>query len=244
MFRVVQVVIVRWLVAREFQRIVESMIRFPDSVAVVGGTLNDPEIQWIRQRFPRAKLTFLGVEEIPNVDFEYFDLNFKQEIERNFDLVHCAQVIEHVWDVKQAVENLLEISSEKGLVWINCPTSCHAHASPHYFSAGYQAELICKLSMSLGASVCDSGQIGSPRSYFYEHTLRRWPDENEYRNPILFMTPGRGGFTRAIFRWLKYLPQRVLAAIYSSKVTQSPDFATQSWVALSKSDQRNLSGRK
>lgn len=224
----------RWLVARDFQRIVLSQPSSPKTVGVVGGSPNDPEIKWIQRQFPEAKLTFLGIERIPNLDFIYFDLNINQDISRNFDLIHCAQVLEHVWDIKQAISNLLRLSRKDGLVWINCPASCHAHASPYYFSSGYQSQLISNLGLSLGARLCEYGQMGSPRSYFYEHTLRRWPDENEYQNPLLYMTPGRGGWIRAKFRWLKYFPERVLASLYSSKITDSPEFATQSWVALSK----------
>ncbi len=226
----------RWIISKEFERIIESNFDSIDTVAVVGGSPNDPEIKWLEEKFPDAKFTFLGVEEIPNREFIPFDLNSDQNTQLLFDVVHCAQVLEHVWDVKQAVANLMKICSNQGVVWINCPASCRAHASPYYFSAGYQADLLCNLARLYGSTMHEYGQVGSRRSYFYEHTLRRWPDKDEFSNPLIFMTSGRRGKVRAFFRWVKYFPQRVLASFYSPEITSSPEFATQTWVALRKSD--------
>ena len=77
-----------------------------------------------------------------------------------------------------------------------------------------------------------SGRIGSDRGYFYEHTLRRWPDQNEYQAPIRCMTKGHGSRLFAVLRWLKYLPQRLRASAHSAEVTDGMQTATQTFVLL------------
>jgi hypothetical protein len=46
------------------------------------------------------------------------------------------------------------------------------------------------------------------------------------------MTHGGGGGVKSALRWVKYLPQRILASFVSEKFIDSPDFATQTVVVL------------
>ena len=69
----------------------------------------------------------------------------KRTPDNYFDLAICCQVLEHVWNISQAIHNISRLVKISGHVWINVPSSNMKHASPHYYSAGYQSEMIAKL---------------------------------------------------------------------------------------------------
>lgn len=224
----------RWLVFQDFIRVFEQSEKVVETVAVVGGGPNDPEVDWLIHNHPQTQIRYFGIAEIADLNFTYFDANLPiQTIGlQKFDLVHCAQVFEHLWDIKQALTNLSSLVSDGGFIWINCPASCRAHGSPDFFSAGYQPHLIEKLGADQGLEVVKSYSIGSRRAYFYEHSLGRWPDQKEHDFPLFFMSGGKGGTLRSIFRWVKYFPQRILASFFSGEIVNSPDFSTQTVVVL------------
>lgn len=224
----------RWLATEKFQEIVIHHNKEINRVAIVGGSPTDPELSIIKRLYPLAHIDFYGIEALDGADSYFLDLNQPFLPQKTYDLVHCAHVVEHLWDVKQAIHNLLGLVQPKGLVWINCPASCRAHGSPDYYVAGYQPTLIAKLAVSLGAKVLESGQFGSRRSYVYEHFVMRWPDRREYESPIRFMTSGQGSRVKALLRWARYLHQRVLATFFSSEPISDPLFSTQTYVALTK----------
>ena len=223
----------RWLVTEEFQRLVHTELPSLQRVAVVGGSSADPEIQWLKSVRPDIEFEYFGIGASGEAHFTFCDLNEPWADEnRTFDLVHCAQVLEHTWNLQQALRNIIGLAKPDGLVWLNCPASCHAHGSPEYFSAGYQPELIVTLARAIGVSVVHSQRLGSRRAYFYELLLRRWPDRDEYELPALRMTPGRGGRMRAALRWAKYLPGRLAAQLVSGAPSDDVGFATQTVVLL------------
>ena len=227
----------RWLVFQDFIRVFEHNEKVFTNIAVVGGGPNDPEIDWLINQQPQIQIRYFGISEIEGQNFTYCDFNLpnKNSVSQKFDLVHCVQVFEHLWDIKQALINLSNLASDDGLIWINCPASCRAHGSPDYFSAGYQPQLIANLGNLLGLEVVEAYSIGSRRAYFYEHSLGRWPDQNEHDHPWLSMSGGHGGKIRSVLRWVKYFPDRVLASFFSGKILHSPDFSTQTVVVLRRS---------
>lgn len=224
----------RWIATEEFVTLIQSLKDKPTSMAVVGGGVNDPEVEHIIDTYPDIELVYFGIEDPGVKIFNFLDLNKDTKPLKTYDLVHCAHVFEHIWDVKQGVANLIALTKPNGIIWINCPASTQAHGSPEYYSAGYQPELISNLAVSLGARVVKTETLGCRRSYFYEHTLMRWPSRKEFMNPLIFSTEGRGGVVRAIFRWIKYFPQRLLASFFSKTVIKEPKYATQTIVVLTK----------
>ena len=226
----------RWSVTEIFKDLVVPYLPEIQSVAIVGGSPRDPEVQWLRSAQPSCQFHYFGVAELTDVRVITLDLNettWTPEVEdfaHSIDLVHCAHVLEHVWDVRTACENLLNLLRPDGLAWINCPASSMAHGSPAYYSAGYQPELLTQLLEQAGATTVSSGRVGSPRSYFYEHTLRRWPDQSEFESPLLHMSSGRGGKLRGAARWAKYFPERLAAQCISKAPGDDPRTATQTYV--------------
>ena len=116
------------------------------SIAVVGGSSNEPELLELLKIYPEAKVSFLGIAQGPqDIPFTELDLNESSGLDQSFDIVICAQVLEHIWNLDNCMKNLSKlVNQQNGLLWINCPASNLVHGSPEYFSAGYSHEMISK----------------------------------------------------------------------------------------------------
>lgn len=213
----------RWEVLRRFREQVKPLLPDIKTVALVGGSDKDWEIQEFRAE--NYDVTYLGIEAVPENNFIYFDMNKLNNIGKQFDLVICSQVLEHIYDVKVGIENLLKLANTGGTVWINCPYSNHSHGSPEFYSSGYSPKLIIKLAELLGATTIFSAQLGSKRQYFFTHSIQYWPTEHEYLHPMRII------FSRYIlsqFFW------RILASAQSPEVTNHDRSATETIVMLKK----------
>lgn len=172
----------RDIVARNFQTLIENGIESVQTIAIVGGSLDEPELQALDLR--DKKIDVLGVE---NSDY-LLDLNERNWIpNRQFDLVLCSQVLEHVWRPETALRNLAALVNPGGLLWIACPASNFRHGSPEFFSAGYAPELITRNLESLGLETIASSQVASRRNYIARHRFLLWLSESETRKPLLYM---------------------------------------------------------
>jgi SAM-dependent methyltransferase len=210
----------RWVVVEQFLEGIQNqgISTRGMTLACVGGSPAEPELSaLIRQQSTPPAITYFGIEEGPS-PFYYLDLNYELvDVPAQYDLVMCSQVLEHVFDVKVALHNLARLCRPGGYLWINCPGSCRAHGSPDFFSSGYSPQLILRLLEIVGVrfETVMALNVGSARGTLYEHVLRRWPDEREFRNPLVHQSAGRGGYLRAVGRWIKYVPQRLAAASLS-----------------------------
>lgn len=172
----------RWKILETFESCVNALPQPFESIALVGGQINEPELSVVSY----IQVLYYGIQGDERMNMTHFDLNIPQVVDTQHDLVLCSQVLEHVYDVKQSIENLAKLVRKGGYLWIACPTSNYAHGSPEYFSAGYTPELITKLLMPLGFNIELSEKFGSERLYFFTHTLRYWPPKSEYYNPLKF----------------------------------------------------------
>lgn len=213
----------RWEVAEIFENLLKSELNKARQIGIVGGSENDPEVKIVASF--SHDVMFLGVEPVKEFKFQYFDLNVQNNFSAKYDLVICSQVLEHIFDVKQGIENLMQITKEGGLIWINCPYSNHSHGSPEFYSAGYAPALIEKLAKKHGAEVLFSSQIGSKRQYFFTHTLQFWPNKAQYFYPLL---PRISRFYLRKFMWF------FIAAFLSAKVSSEEANATETMVLLRK----------
>lgn len=162
-------------------------------IAVVGGSPSEPELMVVKASFPDLEVQYFGIEALGDeVDFVDYDLNIVQFPNQHFDLVICAQVLEHVWNVQVAIENLRKLlTPDTGLLWINCPASNMFHGSPHYYSAGYSPDMLEKLAISNSLEVLICSSIGSRRMYFFTHALQYWPSRFELDHPVISYRPLR-----------------------------------------------------
>jgi len=213
----------RWEVTNKFYEKIHPFRNRIKSIALVGGSEKDSELQYFLNT--NTRVTFLGIEPTHGFSFEYFDLNVVNTSVEKYDLVLCSQVLEHIWDIKVGLQNLVDLAKPGGLIWINCPFSNHSHGSPDYYSAGYSPEIILKLTRDLGVTPLCSTQIGSWRHHFFTHTIQQWPTEREHRYPL-------------IIPFSRYFPSqafwRMLAQLKSSKITDNERSATETIVLLQK----------
>ena len=207
-------------------------------VAVVGGSPAEPELVSLPVD---ATIDYFGVEDtIGDSRFTYLDLNLlRTDLPANYDLVICSQVLEHVYDVRNAIENLLRLASPSGLVWIACPASNFAHGSPDYFSAGYTPELICNLAVGRGARLVASGCLGSRRNYLWTHLIRQWPTEEQLARPvstaIRSALVSEGPLWKRLARSVK-ATRTVIFLPFDNRLRSDIYFATESWVLVRNPD--------
>ena len=163
------------------------------SIGVLGGSSEEPELLELLKIYPESEVTYLGIEKgIFENPFIEFDLNISNEVDQGFDILICAQVLEHVWNLENSYINLTKIINPRGgLLWLNCPTSNMVHGSPEYFSAGYSHQMISKNLENHQFEVIFANSIGSRRLYFFTHVLQYWPTKFELKHPLLTYRPLR-----------------------------------------------------
>jgi SAM-dependent methyltransferase len=223
----------RNFVVQEFLRTTRPFWSDIKTVVVVGGSQNDPEVVELRKHI-EIEIQCYGIDD----DDKYFDLNEEQQVETQFDLVICSQVLEHIWDLNRGISNLLKLTRSQGFLWIGCPASNRAHGSPNYYSAGYQPELISNLVFMRNSEVLKEGRLGSERVYFMTHALRVWPSEREWNHPILGYNFKRleGSLLRKTARFVRDLPGRFYSLRYSKTMSDKVESATETFVLAKKRD--------
>jgi SAM-dependent methyltransferase len=121
----------------------------------VSGSLSEPELNLIRGD---KSLTLFNFEEDPVL----FDLNKDWSMpewskhHNAFDLVLCEQVLEHVIDPKQAVQNLAHLLKPGGLLHLTVPAINNSHGEPFYFYAGFPPASLEEFAKNAGLNVEES----------------------------------------------------------------------------------------
>ena len=105
----------REYVVEEFLKAIEDKTRAIKRVAVVGGSKFEPEILALGAIL-NFELDIYGIEQ----DNIFLDLNESQSTNRmkQYDLVVCSQVVEHIYDLHQGLINLMAITRPGGYLWI------------------------------------------------------------------------------------------------------------------------------
>jgi SAM-dependent methyltransferase len=215
----------RWLITRNFERLVSTEISNIRSIAVIGGSSKEPELN-IFAGLP-VQVNYFGIEFEKNHDLEnfYMDLNIKSNLRRSYDLVICSQVLEHVWNHQNTFDNLTKLVNNGGFLFIACPTSNFAHGSPNYFSAGFTSDYISRNLEVRNFEVIEEGMLGSRRNYIATHLFHIWLSERLHQRPWL-----------ALFSKLstKHRISTVIISIFNKKILSSSIWATESYAFLSK----------
>jgi len=203
-----------------------------NSIGVVGGFSKEPELLELLKIYPNAKVTFLGIQKsIFESPFIELDLNISRDLDQVFDIVICAQVLEHVWNLENSINNLSKIVNPSGgFLWLNCPASNMVHGSPEYFSAGYSHKMISKNLENHQLKIVFSNSIGSRRLYFFTHTLQYWPTKFELAHPLLTYRPLRSYGRRLIPETFLGFFGRVYALFLSNKELVNSQYDTESFV--------------
>lgn len=202
------------------------------SIGILGGSSKEPELLELLRIYPNAKVTFLGIEKGLSEDpFIELDLNTSKDLDQIFDIVICAQVLEHVWNLDNSIINLSKIINPRGgFLWLNCPASNMVHGSPEYFSAGYSHKMISKNLENHEFEIIFASSIGSRRLYFFTHTLQYWPTKFELAHPLLTYRPLRSYGRRLIPETFLGFFGRLYALFLSNKELFDSQYDTETFV--------------
>jgi len=214
-------------VVKMFIKYITPYLKAINTVAIVGGSTSDPEIQELI-KLKQITADCYGIDQ----GLIKLDLNLPYNSITKYDLVICSQVLEHLYDVRQAIENLTKLTNNSGYIWIGCPASNRSHGSPHYYSAGYQPELIESLLNLFSSKVLHSGKLGSKRLYFMVHALRIWPSRSELRRPIFaynFNRRNENTFKKFV-RFIYDFPGRFYSLFLSYRLTSQVEYSTETYV--------------
>lgn len=208
-------------------------------VALVGGTSRDPEIAFLKAIYPAVEIDTFGIEN-PFEDLRFFELDLNQKFKlaaEEYDLVLCSQVLEHVWNLGNAFDNLRQLVKPNGYIWINCPASNMAHGSPAYYSAGFSSGFLSNNLEIRNFEVLMKSDLGSKRYYFMTHILRQWVSEQEHSHPIMKYVFQPGSKLGVIRKYIREFPGRVVSVSFSKKIENEITFATEALVLARLKDQ-------
>jgi hypothetical protein len=205
------------------------------NVAIVGGSLNDNEVALVRERHPEALFETYGIEECQI----FMDLNMNSLSLKEFDLVLCTNVIEHIFHHENFAKNLISLLNHDGILWCCFPYNDMYHGAPDYYSAGFDPEYVVRLFERNGGVAEKSKVISSRRGYLFTHLLKDWPSEFRYNHPLvgqILWSLGLRGNSRPPIKNISL--HRLLVCLYLSLIpksfTSDQNYGCSGWVKIRK----------
>lgn len=222
-----------------FRRFLQSIEVAPKRVAVISGSISEPELHLMGEAI---EVDFLNFSERPDL----FDLqrDWSKPEWKNFvatyDFVLCEQVLEHLIDPKLAVENLSLLLRPGGTLHLSVPSVNNRHGEPTYFYAGFAAEALEFWVGSAGLEVSESSSFFSDKgSRMYATT--DWAPLAESGPPIFFVGALRtllmepGPLVALVVRKVKHLVRYPFQPLFPARPTRN---AVVSWIIARKPDKR------
>lgn len=196
-------------------------------IAVVGGSTDEPELLAIKQAGFEFEVTSFGIELSDYI----LDLNvgFLDSIDKfkEFDLVLCSQVLEHVWNHHIVFQTLVNLAKPGGFIWLACPAANRPHGSPDFFSAGFTDSYLALNLANYSCEILECGMFGSKRTYYSNLIFDKWLTISEHNFPLKSIFLPKVYFAKSfnIRRFLRAIQISLISPI-TEKDTR---FATESW---------------
>ena len=214
------------------------------NLLILGGSVNDPEIDIVRDISGELNLQFVGIDDkfTENFRFDYLDFNnFDSSIDIGFrpDIALCTGVVEHLWNIHAMFQNFEHLLLSETLLWITFPVSQYPHGSPDWYGAGYNPEMIKRIGELFGFQSISYGHTGNRRNYLFRHVLHIWPEIGGgvmwlYRWPLFSYIPREGSFVRKLLYQFTSIPARIILQFSSKKSTDDLLNATVGYVLFRK----------
>lgn len=182
------------------------------SIAVVGGSRDEPELKLLDVDFKKVDVFGISPGEI------FLDVNTNsvpKKYQGRYDLVLCTGVVEHIYNHENLIECLKDLTVNLGLIFFCFPISNMYHGSPDYFSPGFTTDFFIKFFERQGMLIEDSGSLGGERIYFFTHTLNQWPNLKLYQRPFLFHIVQCLGLSESPRPPMKFLFHRLWARAFA-----------------------------
>ena len=140
-----------------FSRFFKNSDREVKKIAVVSGSVNEPELIFCPTN---ATVTVLSYEDDPflyDLTKDWSASEYKKH-HAAYDLVLCEQVLEHLLDPARAFHNLAILLKPGGITHVSVPAINNTHGEPHYFYAGFPQATLEAFARNAGLDVlqCDS----------------------------------------------------------------------------------------
>jgi hypothetical protein len=226
--------VVRNQIASDFKSLCLENVQI-HRVAVVGGSLDDHEVSQVRQLFPKITIDIYGIDLEQNL----MNLNMPPLRRKNYDLVLCTNVLEHVFNHENFAENLLSLLEVDGKIWCCFPFNDMYHGAPLYFSAGFHPAYVESLFARHGGETLKSTIVSSKRLYLFTHLLRDWPSQFRYEHPFvgqIMWALGLRSNPRPPIRNLS--PSRIFFSLILSLIPKQfntdPNYGCASWLLVRK----------
>jgi SAM-dependent methyltransferase len=151
-----------------FKDFVESSSLKPKRIAVVSGSIREPELKFLPAS---AEVVFFDFEASEKWDLcaDWGDgrlegLGGLGGLGGTFDLVLCEQVLEHLLDPARAVQNLHVLLRSGGKAHVSVPGINGTHGLPTYFYAGFHPSALELFFRTAGFASSNTGGWGSTKA--------------------------------------------------------------------------------
>jgi len=200
----------------DFHRLVTEMsINKFENIAVISGSLNDPETRLINYE----KIDTLQFNEVSHLfdldeDWKKISISTKtkskqyKDIENKYDFILCNQVFEHIFSPQSGLKNISFVAKKNSYVWISLPTINCIHGDPFFYSAGYHPRFLYRMFREFGFEVIHIGAWGN-RKYLayaaqgkwatYEELKRGFRSKMDFAHPYFALIDGRKNDTSGKF---------------------------------------------
>lgn len=158
----------------EFKEYMEKNPRIYDHALISNGP-NDPELKFLNYK----NISFIDYEKDKNNDLHL--LNSKEK----YDFFMTNQTLEHTYDPCLILRNIYSIMNDNGVIYINVPTLCPPHNTPHHHYNGFTPVGLGSIVKQAGFKILDIGFWGNKEFVTSLFTTNDWPDYlrlNDYTN--------------------------------------------------------------